>query len=174
MIKILCFIIVMIAFEVQSVDVVNNPVDVRLHSFCTIEKECKISVTFINQTPYAVRFNSYYTQGDKISPSSILAFDAEKYNRLEVSGKRVYESQIVSTEKTKRRLGSINLEPYQTIFYELTEIEDYFNFDINKDYLVKLYIPHASVYVNNNFTGTISIKSNFGEITFPTVNSELK
>lgn len=174
MMKIIYFIVAFASFGVLGVEVVNSPADIRLFCFCTIKQECRISISLTNTTSYDVKLNSHYFGRDSILNSSVLAFEAEKYHSLEVDGKDVYKSQITVSTKAGENLNSINLKPQQTKHYELVEIGSYFKFTPDTDYLVKLYIPHVSIYVDNEFVGTTSVKSNIGEVIFPTAESELK
>ncbi len=174
MIRILCFIFVLLSYKSQSLEVVNSPIDIQLYSFCNINKQCKVSISLVNRTPYEVKLNSYYFGHDKVQLANILAFEAEKYHELEISGKNVYKSQVVVKIKSNKNLNTISFKPQERKQYDLLDVENYFNFDIDKDYLVKLYIPHVSTYINDDFVGTTSIRSNFGYIIFPTLNSEIK
>ncbi len=121
-----------------------------------------------------MRLSSYYISRDNILRSSILAFEAEKYHSLEASGKDVYKSLVAVKAKVSKSLNSIILKPQQTKYYDLVDIENYFNFNVGTNYLVKLYIPHMSIYVDKKFVGTTSVKSNTGEIIFPASEAELR
>lgn len=174
MIRLLCFIFALLSHKAQSLEVVNSPIDIQLYSFCNINKECKVSISLVNRTPYDVKLNSYYFGRNKVLLANILAFEAEKYHELEISGKNVYKSQVVVKIKNNKSLNSISFKPQEIKQYDLLDVENYFNFDVDKDYFVKFYIPHVSIYINDDFVGTTSIKSNFGYIVFPTLNSEIQ
>ena len=167
--KFILFLEVMLICEnVISAEAYKGPVDFYLYSYCNLNKECFISLSMENKTPYKISLISSFPD-ERLSPKNLEIFNAERYRELELKGNNVYQSKmpIRSTSKESSSLVSVDIEPSQKVFKKLSGIQNMFEMRDGEVYFVKYYLPFVDVYVDGDFVGTKSFRSNFSELAFP-------
>ncbi len=158
------------SFWARGLSLSSGPIDLFIYSFCLKTDKCEFFIKIENKTSYSIGLNTNQITEAGVDSSSIVVFDAEKYSLLEENSKDVYQALIPLKTAIPRQHKNIQkqeyvlqLEPYSKVEFKIKNVDELYKLDEGKLYIAKIFLPVVDIFINGEYVGFKTLKSNFSE-----------
>lgn len=159
-----------------DIDYLSSPIKTQLYTFCDLQSHCTANIRFENTTPYHLKMSSTRFFNNHLSLEDIDVFDAKKYAKQAAKNQDIFTAEIPPLKKKtpSKQLSSITLSPNEVKFFELSNMASHFPLVKDTFYIANYYVSPVSLYVNNTFVGSVTLSTNYAQLTIPSPLLELK